>query len=210
VLGEQKRNRIAERRESTKQEILEAAWALAREKSLAELTLRDVADRVGMQPPSLYSYFASKNDMCDAMFGQAWLETERMQIEALDTAPETPRARIKHVMGAFFDHFTADLARYQLMNQRTLAGFEPSPESFAPSQRTLERTVSELARLGVTDPGDVEILIATLAGLVDQQLANDPGGNSRRPLLDRALDMWADGVGLPAAPAGRRTKGRRR
>ncbi|MFD6397147.1 hypothetical protein [Nocardia sp. NPDC060249] len=34
-------------------------------------------------------------------------------------------------------------------------------------------------------------------GLVDQQLANDPGGHSRRKLLDRAVDMWADSVGLP-------------
>ena len=56
----------------------------------------------------------------------------------------------------------------------------------------------------------MEILAAIVAGLIDQQFANDPGGTSRRALLERAVDMWADGIGLPAAPAGRRTKGTRR
>jgi AcrR family transcriptional regulator len=210
VLGTQKRNRIAERREAASQEILDAAWAVAREKGLAELTLRDVAERVGMQPPSLYSYFSSKNDICDAMFGQAWLDAERGNAEALAGAPEEPRRRVQHLALCFFDFASADLARHQLMNQRTIPGFEPSPEAFAPSQRTVQASVEALASLGVKDRGDVEILFGLIAGLVDQQLANDPGGTSRRALLERAIEMWADGVGLPAAPAGRRTKGNRR
>jgi AcrR family transcriptional regulator len=209
VLGTQKRNRVAERREAARQEILDAAWAVAREKGLAELTLRDVADRVGMQPPSLYSYFSSKHDVCDAMFGQAWAEAERVQQEAHATAPEAPRARVQHVVRAFFDFAAADLARHQLMNQRTIPGFEPSAESFAPSQRTVELGVRLLAEMGVTDRGDVEILIAIVGGLVDQQLANDPGGTSRSVLLERAVDMWADGVGLPPARPGRSRKGTR-
>ena len=53
-------------------EILDAAWETARRDSLAGLTLREVAERVGMQPPSLYSHFASKNAIYDAMFEQAW------------------------------------------------------------------------------------------------------------------------------------------
>jgi AcrR family transcriptional regulator len=210
VLGTQKRDRIAERREAASQEILDAAWAVAREKGLAELTLRDVAERVGMQPPSLYSYFSSKNDICDAMFRQAWLEAEDMQTEAIATAPEAPRARVQHLIRYFFDFGAADLARYQLMNQRTIPGFEPSAEAFAPSQRTVQVSVEALAELGITDRGDVEILFALIGGLVDQQLANDPGGTSRSVLLERAIDMWADGVGLPAATPGRRTKGKRR
>ena len=96
------------------------------------------------------------------------------------------------------------------MNQRTVPGFEPSPEAFAPSQRTVQASVEALATLGVTDRGDVEILFALIGGLADQPLANDPGGTTRRALLERAVDMWADGVGLPAAPAGRPRKGNRR
>ena len=36
-----------------------------------------------------------------------------------------------------------------------------------------------------------------IGGLVDAQLANDPGGDRWRRLLDRAVDMFADNLGLP-------------
>jgi AcrR family transcriptional regulator len=49
-----------------------AAWDAAHENSLAGLTLRDIATRVGMRQPSLYSHFASKNAIYDGMFEQAW------------------------------------------------------------------------------------------------------------------------------------------
>ena len=57
-----------------RQEILSAAWAVAREQGLAQLTLREVAERVGMRAPSLYTHFASKNAIYDAMFADAWTQ----------------------------------------------------------------------------------------------------------------------------------------
>lgn len=41
-----------------------------RRNGLAALSLRDLARTVGMRPPSLYSYFDSKNDIYDAMYAQ--------------------------------------------------------------------------------------------------------------------------------------------
>ena len=38
---------------------------------------------------------------------------------------------------------------------------------------------------------------ALIAGLVDQQWANDPGGSRWARLLDRAIDMYADNLDLP-------------
>jgi AcrR family transcriptional regulator len=197
MLGTPSRDRQAERREATRREIVEAAWDIARDKGLTEITLREVAERVGMRAPSLYSHFASKNAIYDAMFGEAWSEYERLEIETDESMPEAPRARTIAKALQFLDFATADLARYQLMNQRTIPGFEPSDEAFAPSQRIVLRSVERLAAIGVTDRGDVEILISIIAGLSAQQLANEPGGDSRRALLIRAVDMWADGVGLP-------------
>ncbi|MFQ6325846.1 TetR/AcrR family transcriptional regulator [Nocardia sp. CWNU-33] len=196
MLGESTRNRQAERREATRQEILEIAWELAREHGLPQLTLREVASRVGMRAPSLYTHFASKNAIYDAMFGQAWQEYERVSQRAIAELPASPRAQMRVLSRAFFDFAVADLARYQLMNQRTIPSFVPSSESYAPSVRVLHQGLELLANIGVTDRGDVEIWFALLAGLIDQQLANDPGGDSRRRLLDRAVDMWADGVDL--------------
>ncbi|TMK84168.1 MAG: helix-turn-helix transcriptional regulator, partial [Actinobacteria bacterium] len=64
------RDRRAERREATKAEILDAAWEVVRAEGLAALSLRDLAAKVGMRAPSLYSYFDSKHAIYDAMFLQ--------------------------------------------------------------------------------------------------------------------------------------------
>ena len=80
VLVSPRRDRVAERRAATRVEILEAAWELAGEQGLAEFTLRDLAERVGMRAPSLYSHFASKHAIYDAMFGQAWSDFERVAL----------------------------------------------------------------------------------------------------------------------------------
>jgi hypothetical protein len=53
------------------------------------------------------------------------------------------------------------------------------------------------AERGVTDPDDLMLLLAMIGGLIDQQLANDPGGDRFARMLPRAVDMWADGLGLP-------------
>jgi AcrR family transcriptional regulator len=207
MLGIPNRDRQAERREATRREIVDAAWALAREKGLTEITLREVAARVGMQAPSLYSHFSSKNAIYDAMFGEAWSEYEQLDADERNVnTSASPRARTVAKALLFFDFATADLARYQLMNQRIIPGFEPSPESFAPSERTVQRSVERLAEIGVTDRGDIEILFSIMAGLSAQQLANDPGGDSRRRLLARAVEMWADGVGLPQDPKPRKAR----
>jgi len=210
MLGTPKRNRITERREATRQEILDAAWSLAREVGLANLTLRDIAKRVGMQPPSLYSHFESKNAIYDAMFGQAWADYEAHALADLDNLPDHPRAAVKQVARVWFDYAVADLARHQLMNQRTIPGFEPSPESYAPAVRVLDHGVATLTSLGVTDRGHFDIWVSLLGGLVDQQLANDPGGDRFSRLLEPAIDMWADAVGIPKESSSNGQAGRKR
>jgi len=164
---------------------------------LAQLTLREVAARVGMRAPSLYTHFASKHAIYDAMFADAWTQ----YLEAYDgaSAPGSGSARALLRRGArsFFDFAVADLARHQLMNQRTIPGFEPSPESYAPAVAVLDRFRAQLADSGVTSEEDVDLCTAMIGGLVDAQLANDPGGDRWGRLVDRMVDMLADNLGLP-------------
>jgi AcrR family transcriptional regulator len=194
MLVSPKRDRKAERREATRQEILVAAWASARENGLAGLTLRDVADRVGMQPPSLYSHFASKNAIYDAMFAQAWDDWWVKSTALAATAPENARARLIAGALAYFDHAVADLARHQLMDVRTLPDFEPSPEAYQSALRAYQVMQDQLP---LTSPDDLDVYTALISGLVSQQLANDPGGERWRRLLPRVISYLADDVGLP-------------
>lgn len=198
VLVTPKRDRIAERRAGVRQEILEAAWQIAREKGLVEVTLREVAGRVGMKAPSLYSHFESKNAIYDGLFGQAWQEYDALVGTLRSSLSEHPRTAIKQISRHFFEYAAADLPRHQLMSQRIIPGFEPSAEAYAPSVRVLERSVEALHERGVVDPDDVAIWVALIGGLVNQHHANDPGGDRYSTLLEKAVDMWADAVGLPA------------
>jgi AcrR family transcriptional regulator len=200
VLELPKRDRITERREATRREILDAAWQLAQEQGLAEFTLRDLAERVGMRAPSLYTHFESKHAIYDAMFGQAWSDFEQVALAELADLPQAPRTVIRRAARVFFDFAVANPARHQLMNQRTIPGFEPSPESYAPAVRVLELGQQLVRDLGVSDPSDFDISTAIIDGMINQQLANDPGGTRWSALLDRAIDIWADGVGVPPDP----------
>jgi AcrR family transcriptional regulator len=210
MLGTPKRDRASERREATRKEIIGAAWELAQERGLAQFTLRDVADRVGMKAPSLYTHFESKHAIYDAMFGQAWSDFEQVALAEFAKFPRAPRAAVRRSGRVFFDFAVANPARHQLMSQRTIPGFEPSPECYAPAVRVLELAKQHFRSLGATDPADHDLFAAMIDGLINQQLANDPGGTRWSALLDRAVDIWADGVGLPPDPPvqGRRTSHR--
>src|SRR4029453_17608185 len=91
-------------------------------------------------------------------------------------------------------------ARHQLMNQRPIPGFVPSAESYAPSVRVWELGEQIFRSLGLTDQSDSDIWDAMIVGMINQQLANDPGGTRWSALLDRAVDIWADGGGLLPDP----------
>jgi AcrR family transcriptional regulator len=195
-----KRDRAAERREATRAEILETAWELAEQQGLAEFTLRELAERVGMRAPSLYTHFESKHAIYDAMFGQAWSDYEQVALAEFAELPQAPRAAIRRAARVFFDYAVAHPARHQLMNQRIIPGFEPSAESYAPAVRVLELGRQLLRDVGVTESSDFDIATAMIAGLINQQLANDPGGTRWSVLLDRAIDILADGAGLPPDP----------
>jgi AcrR family transcriptional regulator len=200
VLDTPNRDRQSERREATRRDILDAAWGLAREQGLTQITLRDVAARVGMRAPSLYSHFDSKHAIYDAMFGQAWTECEAVMAASARQLPAAPRVAIKTIARTFYDYAVDDLARHQLMNQRTIAGFEPSPDAYAPAVRVLAGVREVMAGLGITDGQDIDLYVALVGGLIDAQQANDPGGKRWSRLLDRAIDMFADNVGLSHDP----------
>jgi AcrR family transcriptional regulator len=191
------RDRQAERREATRREILDAAWEIAKRDGLAAVTLREVAARVGMQSPSLYTHFASKNAIYDAMFGQAWLEYLHVCRDLESSIPKPARRALLFVVATFVDFALADQARFQLMNQRMVVDFQPSPESYAPSLQVMALLRERLARIGVRRDADVDLCVAVVGGLIDAQLANDPGGDRWINQLPRAIDMFADEVGLP-------------
>lgn len=175
------------RRDRTRGEILAAAWELARRDGVASLSLRDLADRVGMRAPSLYTYFASKSDLYDAMFAQGMQEfADVMQRSRLGRdARETLRNRAR----AFVRAAVEDPVRYELLFQRPIPGFTPSPEAVAVGLDNLARTRDVARQAGIADDRGFDLFMSTIRGLVGMQIANEPAGTRWVRLIDDAVEM---------------------
>jgi AcrR family transcriptional regulator len=185
----------ARRHDRTRTEILEAAWTLCRRDGLAALSLRDLAAAVGMRAPSLYSYFASKDAIYDAMFADG----QRQLAERMAFLPDgaVTRSDLRAGTRAYFLFCVEDPVRYQLMFQRVLPGFEPSDESYALAVENLARLTRALTAAGVDDPRHLDLWTAVLTGLTSQQLANDPDGDRWLRLLDETVELLCDHADIP-------------
>jgi AcrR family transcriptional regulator len=187
MLVEPIRDRRAERREATKAEILEAAWELVRAEGLAALNLRDLAAKVGMRPPSLYSYFDSKHAIYDAMFLQGNLEL----LARYEALPE-PADAVEGLRagGRLFVQFgVEDPARAQLLFMRTIPGFEPSQQTYDVAVRIVELAKARMSRCGIPVKY-FDLWTALISGLVWQQIANEPGGHRWALWVDDVVDMF--------------------
>ena len=181
---------VVQRREAKIAAIVEAAWGLARVNGIQAVSLHALAKVVGMRQPSLYVYFDSKHALYDAMFADG----NRHLLERLERLglPDDPRDAVKSCMRAFAEFALEDDARAQLLFQRPIAGFEPTPASYAYAEKVMSFVVELLAAAGLDDPGDVDCFVAMVAGLIAAQVSNDPGGDRWINLIDRAVDLLLD------------------
>ena len=182
--------KVAQRREAKVASIVESAWTLAREHGIAGVSLHALAREVGMRQPSLYEYFDSKHALYDAMFADG----NQQLLARVDqlSYPCDPRAALKKYLGAFVAFGLEDPARYALLFQRHVPGFVPSPDSYAVAEQVLERGIKLANEAGITEQSDIDCLVAMVAGLMEAQLSNDPGGTRWSRHLNRLVDLYVD------------------
>lgn len=192
MLGTAEKGTRAPRHEATRQRIVDEAWRQVRQHGLTGLSLRRLGSSVGMRAPSLYSYFVSKSSIYDVMFAQGWAECIA-EVTPCVTASDR-RGVLRQLARSFAAFSLRDPIRYQLMCQRVIPGYVPSPEAYAEAVEALELTVSRLRAVGIDEPGDVDLWTALLTGLIDQQIANDLGGERWLRLIDDAVDMYVDRI----------------
>lgn len=175
------------RHAQTKTKIVREAWKLAARDGVAGVSLGDLAKRVGLRQPSLYTYFGSKKDLYDELFadGNRRLWAEVVERDYSDD-PRTAMVEFARVMVGFC---AADVARYHLLFQRHVPNFEPSAESYALAMRFFAWARELMARAGVVRDEDIDVVTALIAGLADQQVANDAGGERWLALTDQVMEM---------------------
>jgi AcrR family transcriptional regulator len=195
-------DRRTRRRQQTIDEILDIAAALMAEDGVNSLSLSEVARRLGVRPPSLYSYFDSLMAIVEALFERG----QREHLEVLRTA----MADAEHGLPALKAGLDAS-GRWCLANQpvaellfwRPIPQFEPSAAAMAPSVEMVALQRSALAdavATGQLGPGGdsdeaVYILSIFITGVLSQAIANEPSlpwGTGRfTPLLRKLIDDLA-------------------
>ena len=185
-----KPGKVMPRRRAKAAVIVESAWKLAREHGITGVSLHALAREVGMRQPSLYAYFDSKLALYDSMFADG----NRRLLQQLDLVklPRDPRAALKRFLAEFVAFALEDPARYELLFERHIPGFAPSVTSYALAEEVLGRVHRLIDEAGVTEPDDIDCIVAMVAGLMQAQLSNDPGGHRWIRHLNRLVDLYVD------------------
>lgn len=184
--------RVEARRAQTRREILDSAWRLAADSGLEALSLREIAASLSMQAPSLYSYFASKAAILDALFidGYRALDDVLTAVDLALPARVSARRRLIEILRAWIGFCQADQARYRLLFTNAVPGWAPSSDAYGASVANYQHLCAQLALAGVTDPEDVDLCTALSAGLAAQQMANDPDGDRWSRRIEDVVDMF--------------------
>jgi AcrR family transcriptional regulator len=197
-----------ERRQRNREEmitaILDAARAVMREQGVAALNLHEVARRVGLRTQSLYEYFPGKMALYDALyrFGIRQYAAGREHLAPITPVPasfwEHARGELEHYMT--FAQENPEL--YQLVFERPVPGFVPSPESLevgtrilADSDQLLQQALEQgnLA-LGFPPEQARDLFIGMMHGLTALHMANEPelpvGSGRFGSLIEAALALF--------------------
>ena len=197
------------RREQVRQETIEKIMAIAREEmrqhGVAALSLGVIARRLGMQTPSLYTYFDSKNAIYDELFRRGFLAFGKQMNERPDQDGPL-RDNLISAMSSYMRFAQENPDLYQLMFQRPVPGFVPSEESMAVSLprlgevRTQFEPIFSSGQLETNLPFEEarDLYIALQHGLTELHLANNPelpvGEGRFGKLVEQAvqfvLDAW--------------------
>lgn len=161
--------------------ILQAAREVMRERGVADLNLQEIARRVGMRAPSLYNYFPNRNAIYEALFVlgmRMWRERLEGPVSQYGSSWEG----LEQIMESYLGFALENPELYQLLFERPVPGFVPSPEGLEESSRLLETVYGVVARAidaGVFKSAQspevtMNLLMAMVHGFTAQHLANEP------------------------------------
>lgn len=183
-----------------RQAILDAAREIMRSEGVGALSLNEVARRVGMKTPSLYTYFSSKHDLYDTLFLHGVREYRR-RLAQLTESHRFEDDLNEAAMADYMDFADENPDLYQLVFERPVPGFVPSPQSLVEASAMLDDAEALFARaidegaitsgLSATETRDLWIALAH--GLTALKRANEPAASRSEgrfgPLIPAAAQL---------------------
>lgn len=187
-----------------REEILEAAAGIALDDGLERITVRAVAERIGVRPGLISHYFPAVQDLVIAAFERA---ASGERTEAL-RGEGTPTERMARFVGFFASEASVPLSRLWL-NARHLSRFSPALAAAIAAQESayLER-ITEIVAAGLSagefsapDAGAAAVRILMSVDATTTYV-NDPPGPERFGYPKFVADVASWTLGLPDGALG--------
>ncbi len=166
---------------ATSEAIMSTARSLMQEEGVGALNLSEVARRMGMRTPSLYTYFDSKHALYDALFREGW-RAYRERFRALTERHGSGFGAIEAAIEDYMRFADENPDLYALMFERPVPGFAPSADSMADAAALLDELNAAMramidsgavhSRLGARETSD--LFLAVMHGLTALKRANEP------------------------------------
>ena len=171
---------------TTPDAILETALQLLETGGPDGLTMRSLAEALGIKAPSLYRHFADRATLEAALVAHGVAQLQTL-LEGIDTG--TPATRLRQAAGRYREFARAHPALYGLMMQ-------PQPSSGAP--KALWNTVLELTSAVTERPDDTAAAVALWAflhGFVSLEHQGAFGASGPHSGFDTGLEALMVGFG---------------
>lgn len=188
-------------------EVLHAAMDLLRETGdEGSVSLRAVAERVGVTVPSIYLHFEDKAALMDAVCGEVFELLHVVMKEASEGASDPLDAL--HRQGVAYVRFAlANPEHYRIVMSRTPDGLDPAEEVVSGAFGYLLESVVACTRLGVFEGDPVELglrLWAAAHGIASLLIAKPA---FPWPRVDEVVERTMHAAGLGLAVESRLPKG---
>ncbi|WP_036528455.1 TetR family transcriptional regulator [Nocardia sp. CNY236] len=160
-----------ERKERTRQALLDSALALSTDRGFAALSLREVARSAGVVPTAFYRHFSSLDDLGMALL-DAGIAASRL---ALRDARRNTEASLSDTVGFVFTRVDAQRALYSFLVSERHGGSAPVRTAIAQEIEAITReVVADLSRIKALDtltPQKLEIAADLMVGTVAHGIA---------------------------------------
>ncbi len=115
-------------REQVRAEVREHAWSQIAEAGASALSLKAIAQRMGMTAPALYRYFASRDDLLTELILSAYLDLAET-VEEAAARSDDPAGQIQAFAHALRGWAVSAPQRYLLLYGTPVPGYAAPPEA---------------------------------------------------------------------------------
>jgi AcrR family transcriptional regulator len=108
------KDRILRQKEETRKNILDAAYAIAKQDGWQGLSMRKIADRIEYTAPIIYEYFSNKEAILSELTGRGFNMLSR-ELEKAKAKSDNPEEQLEAMWMAYWEFAFTDTEMYQVM-----------------------------------------------------------------------------------------------